>query len=100
MLQEEWNELGTADQVYEVDVERHTFIAEAYEILVVPTLVAGTHKISGVPSADDLRSFLMQALSLAGPINVKKTEAVVFKGVREIRGPIQNEQPVLKASAS
>ena len=91
--------MGTSEQIYEVDVERHTYIAEAYGILVVPTLVTGNHKISGVPSADDLRSFLIQALSRSGPVNVKKAEAAVFKGIREIRGPIQREPSVLNAQA-
>ena len=100
MLQEEWNDLGISEQIHEVDVEKHTYIAEAYGILVVPTLVTGNQKISGVPSSDDLRSFLIQAISHSGSMNVKKTEDVVFKEIREIRGPVQSEQQVLNAQAS
>jgi hypothetical protein len=63
MLEDESEALGTEHNIYEVDVERQYRIAEAYGILAVPTLVAGAYKISGVPEASDLRSFLLQAVS-------------------------------------
>ena len=63
MLESESEALRTEQNIYEVDVERQYRIAEAYGILAVPTLVAGAYKISGVPEASDLRSFLLQAVS-------------------------------------
>ena len=63
MLENESEALGTEHNIYEVDVEKQYRIAEAYGILAVPTLVAGAYKISGVPEASDLRSFLLQAVS-------------------------------------
>ncbi len=63
MLEDESEALGTEHNIYEVDVERQYRIAEAYGILAIPTLVAGAYKLSGVPEAGDLRSFLLQAVS-------------------------------------
>jgi thiol-disulfide isomerase/thioredoxin len=59
MLHDESKDLGDIQPIFEVDVDRHHHIAEAYGILVVPTLVAGMQKISGVPTQSDLRSFLL-----------------------------------------
>ena len=63
MVENESEALGIEQNVYEIDVEKQCRIAEVYGILVVPTLVAGSYKISGVPTESDLRSFLLQALS-------------------------------------
>jgi len=49
MLDDESGELGIPETVFEVDVNRHHHIAEAYGILVVPTLVAGCRRSQGFP---------------------------------------------------
>lgn len=61
MLEEEEADIRDTATVYEVNVEKHPFIAEAYGIMVVPTLVAGCKALYGVPCESELRSFLLQA---------------------------------------
>ena len=63
MLNNEKVNLGNLTPIYEVNVEKHHHIAEAYGILAVPTLVAGGRILSGVPCSTDLRSFLLHAMS-------------------------------------
>ena len=83
MLDDESGELGIPETVFEVDVDRHHHIAEAYGILVVPTLVAGMQKISGVPTHSDLKSFLLQV----SPSTQSTTERGAPNSVlREARG--------------
>jgi len=85
MLEVEADELGLLQLVYEVDVDRHHHIAEAYSILVVPSLVAGMHKISGVPTASDLRSFILQVNAGSRSELKKHTPQSVLRQVREIQ---------------
>jgi glutaredoxin len=61
MLDQDESDLADVAQVYEVNVEKHPFIAEAYGIMIVPTLVAGCKALYGVPSESELRSFILQA---------------------------------------
>jgi hypothetical protein len=85
MLEDECQALGTQQQVYEVDVEKQHRIAEAFGILAVPTLVAGSWKISGVPTSGDLRSFLLQAVSRGLLRPGKRMVQSVLREVRQIR---------------
>lgn len=62
MLEEELGDFIPPSEIYEVDIERYQHIAEAYNILVVPTLVAGGQSLSGLPTESDLRSFLIQSI--------------------------------------
>jgi glutaredoxin len=61
MLEEELNGFGIETSLFEVDIERHQYIAEAYGVMMVPTLVAGNNSISGVPTETDLRTFVLQS---------------------------------------
>jgi thioredoxin-like negative regulator of GroEL len=61
MLEHEETDIADVATVYEVNVEKHPLIAEAYGIMVVPTLVAGCKALYGVPSESELRSFILQA---------------------------------------
>jgi thiol-disulfide isomerase/thioredoxin len=95
MLENEDKVLGTEQLVYEVNVDNQHRIAEAYGILVVPTLVAGSYKISGVPTSSDLRSFLLQSVS--GGFRKTSTKMVksVLHDVRQIRvGEFPNDHLV------
>ncbi len=85
MLENESKVLGTEQLFYEVNIDKQYRIAEAYGILVVPTLVAGSYKISGVPTSSDLRSFLLQSVS--GGFRKTSTKMVksVLHDVRQIR---------------
>jgi len=85
MLENECRALGTEQQVYEVDVEKQHRIAEAYGVLAVPTMVAGSMKISGVPTTDDLHSFLLQAVSRGILRPGRKMVQSVLREVRQIR---------------
>lgn len=60
MLKEEMENFHGIFSVYEVDIKRYEFITEAYNVLVVPTLVSKKHVMSGVPTIGDLQSFLFQ----------------------------------------
>jgi thioredoxin-like negative regulator of GroEL len=85
MLEKQSEALGIEQNIYEVDVERQYRIAEAYGILVVPTLVAGSFKISGVPEESDLHSFLLQALSRGFLRHGNKSVKSVLREVHQIR---------------
>jgi hypothetical protein len=98
MVEAESEVLGTEHQVYEVNVERQYRIAEAYDILVVPTLVAGAYKISGVPSADDLRSFLLRAVSRGFLQYGGKHVRSVLREVRQIQASESKDTLVRTAS--
>jgi hypothetical protein len=62
MLEEQLEEFIVPSDIYEVDIEQYTHMAKAYNILVVPTLVAGGQSLSGLPTESDLRSFLLQSV--------------------------------------
>ncbi len=61
MLEEEKGTLCDGTTIYEVNVEKHHHIAEVYGVVMVPTLVAGSSVLSGIPCPNELRSFLLQA---------------------------------------
>ena len=85
MLEDENKALGFVQLVYEVNVDNQHRIAEAYGILVVPTLVAGSFKISGVPTSSDLRSFLLQSVSGGFRKNSTKMVKSLLHDVHQIR---------------
>jgi hypothetical protein len=96
MLEDESEALGTEHNIYEVDVERQYRIAEAYGILAIPTIVAGPCKISGVPSASDLRSFLLQAVSGGFLSYGGKSVKSVLHEVRRIKSSEPSGDPVVR----
>jgi hypothetical protein len=96
MLDEEVEELGLNQSIFEVNVDRHHHIAEAYSILVVPSLVSGMHKISGVPTASDLRSFILQ-VNAGTRSNLKRnTPHSVLRDVREIQEFNDQDEPLVR----
>jgi len=99
MLEHESEALGTEQNIYEVDVERQYRIAEAYGILVVPTIVAGSYKISGVPSESDLRSFLLQAVSRGFLRYSKKSVKSVLREVHQIRASESSKDPIVRTAS-
>lgn len=98
MLEEESNALGTEHSIYEIDVEKQYRIAEAYGILVVPTIVAGSYKISGVPSACDLRSFLLQAVSGGFLRYGRGSVKSVLREVHQIRASDASKGPIVRTA--
>jgi hypothetical protein len=96
MLDEESNELGVLQPLFEVDVDKHHHIAAVYGILVVPTLVAGMQKISGVPTQSDLRSFLLHM----NPVTQSRSERVapnlLLREVRNLRVSQGEEKTVVR----
>ena len=98
MLEDESEELGLLDSIYEVNVDHHHHIAEAYGILVVPSLVSGMHKISGVPTADDLRSFILQVNAGARATGKKHTPRSVLREVREIQSFNDQEEHMIRSA--
>ena len=96
MLESESEALRTEQNIYEVDVERQYRIAEAYGILAVPTLVAGAYKISGVPEASDLRSFLLQAVSGGFLRYGGRSVKSVLREVRRIKASESSNDQVVR----
>ena len=98
MLDEESEELGLHRLVYEVNVDKHHHIAEAYSILVVPTLVSGMHKISGVPTSSDLRSFILQIHAGSRSRLKKDAPSSVLREVRKLQSSNSSEEPVVRSA--
>jgi hypothetical protein len=96
MLEEESEEFGLLDSIYEVNVDRYHHIAEAYNILVVPSLVSGIHKISGVPTISDLRSFILQVNAGVRTLFKKSTPHSVLREVREIQNFNDQEEHMVR----
>ncbi len=96
MLEDENKALGFVQLVYEVNVDNQHRIAEAYGILVVPTLVAGSYKISGVPTSSDLRSFLLQSVSGGFRKNSTKMVKSVLHDVRQIRASETHNDHIIR----
>ncbi|MHA2078309.1 MAG: thioredoxin family protein [Candidatus Thorarchaeota archaeon] len=94
MLEDECKDLE--QQVYEVNVDEQHRIAEAYGILAVPTMVAGSFKISGVPTSSDLRSFLLQAVSRGFLRQGKQIVQSVLRDVRQIRASDSSNDRIIK----
>lgn len=63
MIEEDDQDMQSETDILEIDISRFRQIAEAYGVLVVPTLVSHTDTLSGLPASDDLRSFLLKAAS-------------------------------------
>ena len=96
MLEEESEELGLLESIYEVNVDRHHHIAEAFSILVVPSLVSGMHKISGVPTASDLRSFILQVNAGARQGFKQDTPHSVLSAARKIQTAKGQEEEMVR----
>ncbi|MHA2377648.1 MAG: thioredoxin domain-containing protein [Candidatus Thorarchaeota archaeon] len=85
MIESESEGLEDPEPIHEVNVDRHSHIAEAYNILVVPTLVSRGHMLTGVPCQEDLRSFLLQSIA-ARTIDREESRArTVLRSARQRR---------------
>jgi hypothetical protein len=96
MLDEESDELGVPQPIFEVDVDKHQYITETYGILVVPTLVAGMQKISGVPTQSDLRSFLLHLNPVTQSCSEREAPSLVLREVRNLRESQAEEKTVVR----
>ena len=84
MIRTECGEIIGGDSLFEVDINRHSYIAEAYQILAVPTLVSGTSILTGLPATDELKSFILQS-AISGVSNDENNRPrSVIKPVREL----------------
>ncbi|MFX0107666.1 MAG: thioredoxin family protein [Candidatus Hodarchaeota archaeon] len=63
MIDNESADLGCREPLFEINVDEHDHIAEAYGIMMVPTLVSRGRVLSGVPCQEDLRAFMLQSLT-------------------------------------
>ncbi len=99
MVEAECDTIGETTRLYEVDVERHTNIAETYGVMAVPTLVSGSVSLSGVPCSDDIRSFLFQ--SIAGrSLHKDENPRAVLKSARCRKYQSKGGRPQVKADSS
>ncbi|MFX0045369.1 MAG: thioredoxin family protein [Candidatus Hermodarchaeota archaeon] len=62
MIEDESEKFENPEPILEVNVDEQSHIAEAYGILVVPTLVSRGYMLSGIPCQEDLQSFLAQSI--------------------------------------
>ncbi|MGY5853308.1 MAG: glutaredoxin domain-containing protein [Candidatus Thorarchaeota archaeon] len=83
MLHNEGDGLIDDNSIYEVDIERFRYIAEAYGIMTIPTIVAGGKVLSGVPTSSDLRSFLLQTFAGSLSDDKKNQPRAVMHSVRQ-----------------
>jgi len=96
MLDEEAEELGSLPSIFEVNVDRYQSIAEVYNVLVVPTLVAGMQQITGVPTSSDLRSFILQ-VSTGKPTGVSTScPSSLLRTVRKIQTDESKRESVMR----
>lgn len=84
MLEEELKDFAIQANLHVIDVERHEFIAEAYDIMMVPTLVSGNCTISGVPTESDLRSFVMQSFPGVCHLGSEPSPYRILSGMKEL----------------
>ncbi len=84
MIEEELKDFGIATSLFEVDIERHEYIAKAYGVMMVPTLVTGKNTLSGVPTESDLRSFILQSFPRACRTGDEPSRYRVLSGMQKI----------------
>jgi len=99
MVETECDAIGGTTRLHEINVERHTRIAETYGVLAVPTLVSGSQSLSGVPCSDDLRSFLFQ--SIAGrPLDKDEDARSVLRFARHRKNQSNERRPQVNTDSS
>lgn len=98
MLEEEAEELGSLPSIFEVNVDKYQNIAEVYNVLVVPTLVAGIQQITGVPSASDLRSFILQISAGRHTKASTHNPSSLLRLVRKIQTSQPEKQSVIRTA--
>lgn len=86
MIRTEGQNIMCSNILYEVNIDRHRYIAEAYGIHAVPTLISGTNIISGLPSAEELHSFLLQSVSNSPSEDRENRPRSVIRTVSDISG--------------
>ena len=96
MLEEEAEELGTLPAIFEVNVDKYQNIAEVYNVLVVPTLVAGVQQITGVPTPSDLRSFILQISAGKHDAVSTRNPSSMLRLIRKIRITQPEKQSVIR----
>jgi len=85
MIENENEGFEDPESIHEINVDSHSQIAEAYGVLVVPTLVSRGYMLSGVPCQEDLRSFLLQSIA-ARTIDREESRAqTVLRSARQRR---------------
>ena len=96
MLEVEAEELGSLPSIFEVNVDKYQSIAEAYSVLVVPTLVAGMQQITGVPTACDLRSFILQISAGRHAASSTSNPSSLLRLVRKIQTTQTEKQSAIR----
>jgi hypothetical protein len=85
MIENENDGFEDPESIHEINVDSHSQIAEAYGILVVPTLVSRGYMLSGVPCQEDLQSFLLRSIA-ARTIDREESRArTVLRSARQRR---------------
>ncbi len=85
MIESESDTFEDPESIHEINVDRHSQIAEAYGILVVPTLVSRGCMLSGVPCEEDLRSFLLQSIAARNLDREESRARTVLRSARQRR---------------
>ena len=96
MIRTECGEIIGGDSLFEVDINRHSYIAEAYQILAVPTLVSSTSILTGLPTTDELKSFLLQS-AIGGVSNDENNRPrCVIRPVKELYDLPPDDEEILQ----
>jgi hypothetical protein len=85
MIENENEGFEDPESIHEINVDSHSQIAEAYGILVVPTLVSRGYMLSGVPCQEDLRLFLLRSIAARAIDRDECRARTVLKSARQRR---------------
>ena len=95
MIRTESQDLLRGNFLYEVDIDRHKYITEAYQVQAVPTLVAGATSLTGLPSAEELRSFLLQSATTSLAINDNNRPSCVIRPLSEVSEYLSSTEEIM-----
>ena len=84
MIRTEGADIIDNRSLFEINIDKHGFIAEAYRIRAVPTLISKSNILTGLPSAEELKSFLLQSISGGVSQDSENRPRSVIRSVSEI----------------
>jgi len=83
MIENESEGFEDPEPLHEINVDKHSRIAEAYGILVVPTLVSRGYMLSGVPCQEDLQLFLLRSIAARSIDREEARAQTVLRSARQ-----------------
>ncbi len=96
MIRTEGTDIIDSRSLYEIDIDRYGFISEAYRIRAVPTLISKSNILTGLPSADELKSFLLQSIAGGVSRDRENRPRCVIRPVSEITDQTTHVERVIQ----